>query len=283
MITSTSADLALMRQYIQTISGIFLDASKDYLIQTRLSGLLSEASCLTYQALSQKAKADVTGSLRRKIIDAITTQETFFFRDQAPFELLKFKLLPDLIDRRRRSTQTNSALPIRIWSAACSTGQEIYSIAIVIKEVFGKHTHLPVRLLGTDLSDKAISQASRGIYTKNEMERGLPLSATNWFEASPTQGWKIRDELRAMATFRTLNLMENFGALGKFDIIFCRNVAIYFSETDRKALFDRLAAALDPEGALLIGSTETLLGISSRFEPKQHHRTMYYQLKTHHP
>ena len=163
--------------------------------------------------------------------------------------------------------------------AMCSTGQEIYSIAIVIKELVGNTGKYPITLVGTDLSDAAIAQASAGIYNKFEIERGLPQDKMQRYFSPCGGNWKIKDEIRAMATFRRINLMQPFTGLGKFDIILCRNVAIYFTLADRKKLFNKIADVLAPDGILLIGATESLTGVCARFVPKRHLRSVYYQLQ----
>ena len=165
-------EMRVLAQYIQTLCGISLDDSKAYLVETRLSGLAEEAGCSTFSELFYKAKSDPSKNLPRQIIDAITTGETLFFRDSTPFELLQYKILPDLIDRRKSNNADGRPITIRIWSAACSTGQEVYSIAIIIKELLRDLSRYNIRLVGTDISNRAVAQASRGIYNRVEMERG---------------------------------------------------------------------------------------------------------------
>jgi chemotaxis protein methyltransferase CheR len=262
-------------RYIHSICAIALDPTKDYLIESRLSALLEETRCPGFSELISRARSDAGGVLNRRIIDAITTNETFFFRDSSPFDLLRFKVVPDLIDRRARS---RAPVPIRIWSAACSTGQEIYSIAIVLKELLGDLNGYNIRLLGTDISDQAVARASEGIFSPLEIARGLTDSVRDKCFVPHPRGWKIRDELRAMVSFRKLNLVEDFSALGRFDIVFCRNVAIYFNEQDRASLFQRVSQRLEPEGYLVIGSMESLTGVCPQFQSKRHLRSVYYQL-----
>ena len=272
-------EVRVFSQFIRSISGINLDDSKAYLIENRLGGLLGELGCATFSELYFKTKADATKTLQRRIVDLITTGETSFFRDNAPFEMLRHKILPDLIDRQNRASGGKLPINLRIWSAACSTGQEVYTIAIVLKELLGDLSGYSIRLLGTDLSDKAIATASRGEYGKIEIERGLPPDKlARYFSPSPT-GWKVRDEIRAMATFKKTNLMEDLTCFGKFDIIFCRNVAIYFTEQDRASLFRRLGKLLEPQGSLIIGSTESIVGLCPEFESLRHLRSVYYRLK----
>jgi chemotaxis protein methyltransferase CheR len=262
-------------QYIHSICAITLDQSKDYLIESRLSGVMAESKSASFTELVSRARSD--GALKRRMVDEITTNETLFFRDSSPFDLLRFKIIPEIADRRAKSSQT---VPIRIWSAACSTGQELYSIAIVLREVLGDLRGYNVRLLGTDISDQAVSRASEGIFSQIEVDRGLTPTARDKSFAAHPRGWKIRDEIRAMASFRKLNLMDDFSSLGNFDIVFCRNVAIYFNERDRTALFYRIGQRLDANGYLVIGAMESLSATSPQFESKRHLRSVYYQLKS---
>jgi len=266
-----------LSRYIYSLCAVTLDESKAYLIEGRLGRLLAEFDCASFSHLLLRAQADGGGVLQRRIVDAITTGETLFFRDTAPFDLLRHKLLPELIDRRPPAA---ARLPIRIWSAACSTGQEVYSIAIVLNEMLGNSERYGVRLLGTDISDRAIAQASKGVYGPVEVSRGLGDDLRAKYFRPAGGGWQICDEIRSMASFKRLNLMEDFSALGKFDIVFCRNVAIYFTEHDRVALFGRIERALERGGCLVIGAMESLSGVCPQFESKRYLRSVFYQLKT---
>ena len=272
----TSDEIQLISKHIYSISGINIEASKAYLIETRLGRILESENCTSYSEFYHKIKADSSRNLEKKIIDAITTNETLFFRDGNPFELLKYKILPEVMDKRLAKSTTQ---PIRIWSAACSTGQEVISIAIVLKELLGSINKYNIKLLGTDLSDAAIKQASYGSYNKFEIERGLARDRLLHYFTSDGANWKIKDEIRSMATFQKFNLTHPFSGLGKFDIIFCRNVAIYFTLEDRKKLFNKIADVLEPDGYLIIGSTESLTGVCPRFVPKRHLKSIFYQLR----
>jgi len=225
-------------KYILDISGIALDTGKEYLLETRLNPLINKYECTSYAQLQQKAKADLKKTVENEIIDAISTNETYFFRDKSPFELLKNKILPDLIDKR--SKKNPSLKPsIKLWSAANSTGQEIYSIAMTLIEMGISPDKYNIRLFGTDISDAAIAKASYGLYNKFEVARGLDLNRLNKyfdkynkFEVArgldlnrlnkyfDKQGdfFKIKDQVRAMAQFKKMNLMKPFMGLGKFDI-----------------------------------------------------------------
>lgn len=265
-----------MADYIYSLCAITLDQTKGYLIESRLSHLVDALGCRSFRDLMARAKAETDGAIKRRIIDGITTNETLFFRDSAPFDLLRFKLIPQMLDRRKGSGGT---APIRIWSAACSTGQEIYSVAMVLKEVLGDPYRYGVRLLGTDISDEAVAKASKGIFTQVEISRGLPDAARLKYFRPVEGGWQISDELRALVSFKKKNLMADFGELGRFDVVFCRNVAIYFNERDKIALFGRLERALERNGVLLVGAMESLSGICPQFESKRHERAVYYQVK----
>ena len=278
MLKISSDEIKLITKYIYEISGIYLDESKKYLLETRLNSIAEEQGCNSYQDFLKKAKTDASKSIERKIIDAISTNETLFFRDSGPFQLLQHKIFPELIDARSSkmpSLKTN----LKIWSAASSTGQELYSVAIVLQELLGDLSKYSIKLLGTDISDAAVSQASSGKFNKFEIERGLARDKLTKYFTMSGQTWKINDQIRAMANFRKFNLMMPFAGLGKFDIILCRNVAIYFTLEDRKKLFNKIADVLEPDGYLIIGSTESLTGICPRFIPKRHLRSIFYQLK----
>lgn len=278
MLKITPEEIKLITKYIYEISGIYLDESKKYLLETRLNTIAEEYGCSSYQDFYSKAKTDASKLIERKIIDAISTNETLFFRDTGPFQLLQHKIFPELIDARTSKSaliKTN----LKIWSAASSTGQELYSVAIVLQELLGDLSKYSIKLLGTDISDAAIAQASSGKYNKFEIERGLARDKLTRYFNSLGQTWKINDQIRAMVNFRKFNLMAPFTGLGKFDIVLCRNVAIYFTLEDRKKLFNKIADVLEPDGYLIIGSTESLTGICPRFIPKRHLRSIFYQLK----
>jgi chemotaxis protein methyltransferase CheR len=269
----------VLAQYVYTLCGIHLDETKGYLLESRLSNLLTETGCASFAELHLKAKNDFTRTLPRRIVDAVTTGETSFFRDMAPFEMLQYKILPELIDRRKKAAAPGQPVPLRIWSAACSSGQEVYTIAIVLKEMLGDLNKYNIRLIGTDISDQAITQASAGVFNQIEIGRGLAPERISRYFTTIQGGWKVRDEIRAMVTFKRLNLFENFSAMGRFDVIFARNVAIYFTEPDKIALFQRLAGAMQPDSALIIGSTESLSGSCPQFEALRYLRSVFYRLK----
>jgi chemotaxis protein methyltransferase CheR len=276
----TREEYAVFTRLIREISGIVLDDSKAYLVEARLGSLLVELKLSSFGELYYRIRNDSSGNLKQRVIDRMTTQETSFFRDSAPFEMLKFKILPDLIDARRRQFPSLGKTPIRIWSTACSTGQEIYSIGIALKEVLGELSGYSIHILGTDISDAAIAKASYGHYSSFEIGRGLSPDLLDKYFTRKGDAYRISDEIRALVSFRRLNLHEDFGSLGRWDIVFCRNVAIYFGDKDKQSLFDRILKVLEADGYLVIGSTESLLGTCPNFEAKRHLRSVFYQPKT---
>ncbi len=277
-IAITREEMSVWSRYIHEICGVHLDESKGYLVETRLGSLLAESGASNFSEFFHKARADGSSRVRSKIVEAITTNETSFFRDTAPFDLLRHKIIPELIDRRRAAS-AGGRIPIRIWSAACSTGQEAYSTAIVLRELLGDPGRYDIRILGTDISNKVVAQASYGEYNRVEIERGMPPETLQRHFVISGDRWKVRDEVRAMATFRTMNLLEPFSFPQPFDVIFCRNVAIYFTEANKTTLFRNLARCLARDGSLIIGSTESISGLCPELEPKRHLRAVYYQWK----
>jgi chemotaxis protein methyltransferase CheR len=269
-------ELQQMAKIIGELSGIVIDSRKDYLVETRLSSLVGECGCKSFGEFLHLLSTRRDRALCAKIIDAITTNETLFFRDGAPFECLRQRILPDLISREVAPAAPKT---LRIWSAACSTGQEIYSVAMIIRELLPSLSGWSVALLGTDIAGSAIAQARLGRYSQFEVSRGLPPQMlSKHFEANGSS-WEIREEVRAMVTFAMRNLHEPFAELGRFDVILCRNVAIYFSPERRASLFRRLAESLTPDGALFVGATETLSDMGDLFVARQDAKATHYQIK----
>lgn len=271
-------ELPVVAKYVHEQTGIVLDSSKSYLIESRLGPLAEELGCRSYIELLMKARTDARRTVQNRIIDAITTNETFFFRDINPFELLRHKVLPDLFDKIM--APGNYLKRLKIWSAACSTGQEVYSVAVILRELLPDVDSWNIRILGTDISDAAIAQASYGRYNRTEISRGLNPSQINKYFVPDGNAYRIKDELRAMAMFKKQNLLQPFIGMEKYDIILCRNVAIYFSPESRRDIFARIANQLNPGGILIIGASESLLGISDRFTRKDYMRSIFYQLNS---
>lgn len=277
----SSLEFTVLSKYLFDISGIALSPGKEYLLEHRLAPLLTEYQCVSFSELYYKAKRD--SAIEEKIIDALTTNETYFFRDVLPFELLQHKIIPDLVDKRTRENPSLEKIPIRIWSAGCSTGQEVYSIAFVLKNLGVTPENYHLFLVGTDISNAAISKASYGRYTNFEVTRGLmPDQVSRYFTRINENAWQVADEYRWMVTFKTQNLFKPFERQSRFDIIFCRNVGIYFSSSDRRRLHERLLNALAPDGYLILGSTESIANDTDLFTPRKYLRTTFYQPKLPH-
>lgn len=276
MMKVTPEELQRLARFVHDKSGIVLDSSKAYLVESRLLPLLREKNLASFGDLCNQAVR--SPELANHIIDAISTNETSFFRDQKPFELLKFKIIPDVLDVAARTGGGGKS--VNIWSAACSTGQEVYTIAVTLHELLGSSiSQYRIKITGTDIADTAIVQASRGLYSQFEIGRGFPQNMLKRYFVPDGLNWRVKDELRAMTFFRKINLMEPFVTMGKFDIIFCRNVAIYFSLPNRKSLFERIAGQLHPHGALIIGATESLFAVTDRFVRREYHNSVFYSLK----
>ncbi|MEM8944605.1 MAG: protein-glutamate O-methyltransferase CheR [Planctomycetota bacterium] len=270
----TAQDIDSVCRLVDDLCGIYWDESKAYLMEARLQSLVAQQGCESYADLVRKVRAEVVPGLKEQVVDAVTTNETLWFRDGTPFDAMRYKLVPELIDDK-----SSSLLPkkFRVWSAACSTGQEVYSIAITLAETLPEFLKWDVQVLGTDISPAAIEQASRGVYNSLEIGRGTDAEQRRKYFTQQGKEWRISDEIRSMCKFQQRNLHEPFTGLGPFDIIFARNVAIYFTEDDRKRLFERAAKALAPNGWVFVGSSESLTALGSQWQPQQHCRANCYR------
>ncbi|MCA9261514.1 MAG: protein-glutamate O-methyltransferase CheR [Planctomycetales bacterium] len=259
---------------VNGLCGVYLDDSKAYLVEHRLSEVARRAQCPTLGDLVRRASMPGEMSLRNELIDAITTHETLFFRDQSPFEALQFKVLPELFD-----AQSNSAFGprLRVWSAACSTGQETYSLAMCIMETLGDATGWDIQILGTDVSAGAVAQAMRGEYAVLDVERGLSAQRRErWFEPIPN-GWRVGPELRRLCRFEQRNLLASFPERDTFHVVMCRNVAIYFERDVRREMFQRMIGTMAPTGYLFVGASENLADCGPEFKAEMHCRSVFYR------
>ena len=263
----TPLDYEFLRKLLKDRSGLDLSSDKQYLVESRLIPLAQRAglSGITELVLKIKGGAD---ALTSEVVEAMTTNETFFFRDKIPFDHLRQAVLPALVQARA------SRRALRIWCAASSTGQEPYSIAMCVKEFAGL-TGWRVEIVATDLSQAVLEKSKSGIFSQFEVQRGLPIQMLVKYFAQTGELWQINAEIRAMVQHRQLNLLQDFSHLGSFDVIFCRNVLIYF-DTDTKAdIFTRLAKILEPDGVLALGAAESVVGISDAFKPYPERRGLY--------
>jgi chemotaxis protein methyltransferase CheR len=270
----TPQDIDAVCDLVDDLCGIYWDESKAYLIESRLSGLVKRSQCSSYVDFAQKVRAGLLPGLRADVVDAVTTHETLWFRDSSPFDALKHKILPELIDAKANSPFSKR---FRIWSSACSTGQEPYSIAMTFAELVPDVHRWDVQVLGTDISPASIEQASRGLYSDMEISRGLDQTRLNKYFARLGAQWKICDEIRSLCSFGVRNLHDPFTGIGPFDVIFCRNVVIYFTPEDRKSIFNRMSQALNPNGWILVGASEPLGEMGPQWKPQFHCRASCYR------
>lgn len=267
-------EIPLVARLVRELCGLILDDTKGYLIETRLSALAEEAGCRTFAEFSQKVRLGADRQLASRLVDAITTQETLFFRDQSPFQALEYRILPEIVDATSRA---GGARRIRIWSAACSTGQEPYSIGMALADFLPDIRTWDVQIRASDISNEAIRTASAGTYGKLAIDRGMKPDFLRKYFVEQANGWKINDEIRSLVAFERRNLLEPFSTIGPFDVIFCRNVAIYFDLETKRDLFCRLADRLTPSGYLIVGSAESLADLHPRFVPQHHCGAVLYQ------
>ena len=262
----------LFRSYLEEACGIVLGENKHYLVTSRLKRVTEEFS---YPSLSEMMKTLIKGNdrnLREKVIDAMTTNETMWFRDVYPFEILKKELLPELAKNKS---------PIKIWSAASSTGQEAYSISMGTSEFQqsnpGKLTS-SVEIVGTDISQTVVNLAKQGRYDELSVVRGLSAERRDKFFKHKDDKWEINLDIKQRTRFLELNLLNNYSLLGKFDIIFCRNVLIYFSSEMKKDILERMAKILKPGGTLILGGSESPTGYTKEFEMVRYADGVVYRL-----
>jgi chemotaxis protein methyltransferase CheR len=204
------------------------------------------------------------------VVDAMTTNETFFFRDKTPFDIFEQTILPELIARKRGGT-------IRVWCAAASTGQEPYSLAMVAEAMGARMGGCKLEILGTDISERCLEKAKAGSYTQFEVQRGLPVQMLLKHFRKDGDAWRIDDRLKANIRFRPMNLLDDFRGLGRFDVIFCRNVLIYFDQKTKKQVLERMSSQVEGPGYLLMGAAETVLGVTDTFKPINGQRGLYVQ------
>ena len=263
----TPMDYEFLRKLLKERSGLDLSADKQYLVESRLISLARRVGLAGIPELVQKIRSG-SEALTSEVVEAMTTNETFFFRDKIPFEHLRETVLPALTQARasRRS--------LRIWCAASSTGQEPYSIAMCVKEFAGL-AGWRVEIVATDLSQGVLEKSRAGIFSQFEVQRGLPIQMLVKHFTQVGELWQLSADIRAMVQHRQLNLLQDFSHLGMFDLIFCRNVLIYFDQDTKAGIFDRLARVIEPDGVLALGAAESVVGISDAFRPCPDRRGLY--------
>lgn len=270
-------ELPYVCQLVYELCGIYLDDSKGYLIESRLGRICREHNVGSFRDLVDQVRG-TRGALRSDVIDAISTHETLFFRDASFFQAMKFKILPELLDRK----EVLGRRDIRIWSAACSTGQEVYSIAILLKEL-DVPSHWNISITGSDISDKAVDKACAGIFSEHEIQRGLDNSRLYRYFQKSEEGWEVIPELRRWCHFKTHNLNESCAHMGPFDIVLCRNVLIYFDSETKRRVVESLTRSLTEEGYLIVGGSESLVDFGPEYAAHSHCGGVFYQPKFHRP
>ena len=264
----TPGDYEFLRKFLKERSGLDLSADKQYLVESRLVPLARKAGLSGIPDLAQRIRGG-DGRLATEVVEAMTTNETFFFRDKIPFDHLRETILPGLIQARAARKS------LRIWSAASSTGQEPYSIAMCVKEMSAALAGWRVEIVATDLSQDVLEKCKAGVYSQFEVQRGLPIQMLVKYFKPNGETWQINPELRAMIQHRQLNLLQDFSHLGTFDVIFCRNVLIYFDQETKINIFNRLARQIEPDGFLVLGAAETVVGLTESFKPIPDRRGLY--------
>jgi chemotaxis protein methyltransferase CheR len=254
---------------LKTKSGLIIGMDKLYLLETRLASLIKREKLNDLNGLSERLRRTGGDGLGREVVEAMTTNESFFFRDDKPFQHFRTQALARLVAARPPGSQ------LRVWSAASSSGQEAYSLAMIIAESTTLLAGRKVEIVGTDIARDQLARAREGVYSQFEVQRGLPVQMLMRYLRKEDANWRLSDTIRAMAQFREFNLLSDLRSLGKFDVVFCRNVLIYFDQATKARVLDAIAGVMPPDGLLYLGGAETVLGITSRFAPMPNERGVY--------
>jgi chemotaxis protein methyltransferase CheR len=267
----TPHDYEYLRRLLKTRSGLVLSSEKHYLVESRLLPVARRAGLCNLTGLVAKLRGPDSEQLTVEVVEAMTTNESFFFRDKIPFDHFRETIMPALLTARAATRR------IRIWCAAASTGQEPYSLAIALKEIGKDLRGWRVEIVATDLSTEVLEKARSGIYSQFEVQRGLPALMLIKYFAQVGETWQIAPEIRGMVNFMPLNLLNDFSHLGRFDLVLCRNVLIYFDQATKICVLERVAEATERDGFLVLGGAETVVGLTDRFKPFPNKRGLYAQ------
>jgi len=272
VIVMTDQDFDYVRKLLRERCALVLEPGKEYLVETRLSPIVRQLNLASLSDLVARVRSEPANGLVEQIVEAMVTTETSFFRDRVPFEEIRKHVLPSLIERRHKERA------LRIWCAACATGQEPYSLAILIKEHFPELARWDIQLLASDLSRQVLACAAEGRYNQIEANRGLPATLlVKYFEQHGTT-WQLRADVRGMVAFREINLDRELPALPLMDLVLVRNVMIYFDVDTKKAILGRMARVLRKDGYLLLGGAETTYNLDASFRRVEQLKTAFYQL-----
>jgi chemotaxis protein methyltransferase CheR len=267
-------DIEAFRRLVLDRSGLILSADKDYLLKTRLEPIARAENFADVASMLRQVRLTPASRLAQRCIDGMATHESFFFRDITPFDQLRDVILPELWKARAGSKT------LRIWSAACSSGQEPYSLAMLLREQYAKFGDWKIDILATDFSQPILERARTALYSDFEVRRGLSEERQTRWLVKEGAAFRIAPELRAMIQFRHHNLLDGMATLGQFDLIFCRNVLIYFDPATKARTLEAVANILAPDGALILGSAETVVGLAGSFEPQQGLRGVFRRKAT---
>lgn len=265
----TPAEFQVIAQLVKQRSGLALTEDKMYLVESRLLPVAQRHELGDLARLVQRVRAPGADAVIADVVEAMTTNETFFFRDKTPFDHFEKVILPGLIPARAAQKS------LRIWCAAASTGQEPYSLAMILKEKFPQLRDWKIDIIGTDISKEVLAKARAGTYTQFEVQRGLPIQLLVKYFRQEGQNWNISDDIKKMVQYRSFNLLDGYLSLGNFDVVFCRNVLIYFDRDTKADVLKRIAERLSGDGFLLLGAAETVIGVSDRFQPAADARGLY--------
>ncbi|MGQ9367630.1 CheR family methyltransferase [Azospirillum sp. A39] len=262
-------DFDMFATLLKQRSGLVLTKDKAYLLESRLMPVARKWNMKGLDELAATVRTRKDEALLRDITEAMTTNESSFFRDTKPFDQFRQVVLPRLLTARAAKRH------IRIWSAACSSGQEAYSLSMLLQDEAAKVAGWRIEIVGTDISAEMVERAKSGIYTQFEVQRGLPIQMLVKHFKQMGDKWQINANLRQMVSFREWNLLQDLGGLGQFDIVFCRNVLIYFDQPTKQKVLESIARVMPPDGVLYLGGAETVLGITNRFKPVDGQRGLY--------
>lgn len=265
----TPLDYDFLRRLLKDRSGLVLSGDKEYLVESRLLPVARKLGLSSLSELVGKLRAPGSERIVIDVVEAMTTNESFFYRDKIPFDHFREGILPSLI--KARASQRR----LRIWCAAASTGQEPYSLAMILREMAAQFAGWRIDILATDLSIEVLEKAKAGIYSQFEVQRGLPIQMLVKYFVQNGETWQISPDIRSMVQYRPLNLLHDFSSLGPFDVIFCRNVLIYFDQQTKVNVLERCAKILEPDGFLVLGAAETVVGLTEAFKPSTERRGLY--------
>ncbi len=265
----TPQDFSFLRDMLKDRSGLVLTEDKRYLVESRLEPVAKKNGFESLSALVVALNKMNSENLRSEVTEAMTINESFFFRDKVPFTNFEEVMMPHML--AERTTQRR----VRIWCAAASTGQEPYSLSMLLKEMADKLVGWRTEIIGTDLSAEVLEKAKAGLYSQFEVQRGLPIQLLVKYFKQTGSVWQIDSSVRAMVQLRTFNLLDDYRSLGNFDIVFCRNVLIYFDQETKASILERIAKQMAPDGFLVLGAAETMVGLTDAFSPVSGRRGLY--------